>query len=55
MDEFTFWTFLRALYSDVRRLLSSEVGRLQITKRYGGETCAFLAEFMAFVEEEVAE
>ncbi len=55
MDEFTLWTFLHALYSDVRRLLSSEVGRLQINKRYGGETCAFLAEFTAFLEEKLAE
>jgi hypothetical protein len=55
MDETTFWTFLHALYSDVRRLTSSEPGRLQIAMRYGGETCAFLVEFMNFLEDEVAE
>jgi hypothetical protein len=50
-----FWTFLHALFSDARRLMSTEPGRLQLTKRYGAETCAYLAEILKFLEEEVAE
>ncbi len=55
MTEETFWIFLNALFSDVRRSMSTEIGRLHLTQRYGAETTADLAEIVKILEEEVVD
>ena len=54
MSEDTFWNFLNALFSDIRRSMSTEIGRLHLTQRYGAETTADLAEIVKFLDEEMA-
>ncbi len=42
----TFQDLLKDLFSELKEFLSSETGRLQMTKRHGAETCIKLVEFM---------
>ncbi len=38
---------VKDLFAELRDVISTETGRLQITKRHGAETCIKLVEFMA--------
>ncbi len=50
MDEKDFPRFVEALFSDVLETMSTEAGRLKITKRHGAEACAALAEILMQLE-----
>jgi len=41
-----FHGLLNDLFADLKEFLSTETGRLQMTKRHGVETCIKLVEFM---------
>ncbi|MEL0106591.1 MAG: hypothetical protein VW802_06550 [Rhodospirillaceae bacterium] len=46
LTQSTFQWLLKDLFADLSEVLSSETGRLQMTKRHGAETCIKLVEFM---------
>ncbi|MDP6574661.1 MAG: hypothetical protein QGI63_00565 [Rhodospirillales bacterium] len=41
-----FLVFLGALFAEIREIMSTETGRLRMTKKYGGEACAALFDIL---------
>ena len=50
LTEAAFHQFLAALFADVRQTMTTEGGRLTITKSHGGEACAALWDILAKLE-----
>ncbi len=50
LTEEAFHHFLAALFADVRQTMTTEGGRLAITKSHGGEACAALWDILAKLE-----
>jgi hypothetical protein len=51
MTEAGFRKFLNAVFSDLRQTLETDNGKLQITKRYGAETCANLFDILQQIKQ----
>ena len=46
LTEEAFLVFVGALFDEIREIMSTETGRLRMTKKYGGEACAALFEIL---------
>ncbi len=46
LTEEAFLVFVGALFAEVREIMSTETGRLRMTKKYGGEACAALFDIL---------
>jgi hypothetical protein len=51
LNEAGFGKFLNALMTDLRQVLATDIGKLQVTKRYGADTCADLFDILEQIKQ----
>ena len=54
MSERGYILLLDALYSDIREKMQTETGRLRLTRAYGGDTVAAIAELLKRLDQALA-